>query len=144
MRLVLDTNVYILGFFDLSNGGNSSESLILKDLMLKEKTLLLSKFIEDQILGVALRKKGKDFAGLLKFAIWTSFSIDFVNISKTKEYLEKIPRKDVDIFLTALEGNADFLITNDEDFRKKASMCQSKFKCLTPDEFVKVLENSNV
>lgn len=139
-RLVLDTNIFIIGFIELSAGKETPETRILKDLLYKEKTLLLSPELEEQILRVILRIKNKDFAGLIRHMLWSDYKIEPVNI-KGKEYPRKfkefIPRKDLDIFLTAYIGDANALVTNDIEFLKKAKECFPKFHCFTAEEFVK-------
>ena len=40
-----------------------------------------------------------------------------------------------DIFLTALCGNADYLVSNNREFIRKA-VNKGEFKCLTPEEFI--------
>ena len=40
-----------------------------------------------------------------------------------------------DIFLTALCGNADYLISNNREFIREA-VNKGEFKCLTPEEFI--------
>lgn len=140
MRLVLDTNIFIIGFIELSAGKETSETEILKDLLYKEKTLLLSTELEEQILRVILRIKNKDFAGLMRHMLWSDYKIESVNIKEKnypKNFKELIPRKDLDIFLTAYIGNSDVLITNDKKFLKKAKECLPSFDCFSAEEFMK-------
>ncbi len=139
MRIVLDTNVFIIGFLSLAAGEDCAESRILKDLLEKEKTLILSSALEEQILRVILRVKDKDFAGLVRHILWSDYHIEFVEISGKKfpiKWKTIIPRKDLSIFLTAHFGNADIFVTNDTDFLQKAKSCKPSFLCLRPDEFV--------
>lgn len=139
MKIVLDTNVFVIGFLSLAAGEDCAESRILKDLLEKEKTLLLSIALEEQILRVILRVKDKDFAGLVRHMLWSDYCIEFVDISEKKfpvQWKEIIPRKDLSIFLTAYFGKADIFVTNDIDFLQKAKSCKPTFLCLRPNEFV--------
>ncbi|MEK6921090.1 MAG: hypothetical protein AABX82_04355 [Nanoarchaeota archaeon] len=139
MKIVLDTNVFIVGFLSLATGEDCAESRILKELLEKDKTLILSSELEEQIFRVILRVKDKDFAGLVRHILWSDYYIEFVEISGKKfpvQWKEIIPRKDLSIFLTAHFGNADFLVTNDIDFLQKAKKCKPAFLCLRPQEFV--------
>lgn len=139
MKIVLDTNVFIVGFLSLAAGENCAESRILKDLLEKEKTLLLSSALEEQIFRVILRVRDKDFAGLVRHMLWSDYLIEFVEISGKKfpvQWKTIIPRKDLGIFLTAHFGNANIFVTNDIDFLQKAKSCKPAFLCLKPNEFI--------
>lgn len=137
-RATLDTNIFIDGFADIRKGTDSAEASVLKYLMKKEVVLVFSDKLEEQILRVAKRIVNKDYAGLLRYFIWISFKIDCVLVPKQREIFEKhknIPRKDLLIFLTALFGNADYLVSNNRAFLKKAS--GFRFECLAPEDFLK-------
>lgn len=140
MRIVLDTNVFVVGFVDLAQKNNSPETIILKELLKKEIVLLLSSSLESQITNVILRVKDKNFAGLIRHLLWTDFFIEFIDLdnarTETTFFKDKIPRKDLDIFLTAVIGSADYLVSNDTVFLRKASQCQNNLLCVTPAEFV--------
>ena len=136
-RAVLDTNIAIDGFADLRKGINSAEAGVLKYLMREETVLVFSDVLEEQILEVAKRIVDKDYAGLLRYFIWESFNIDYISVPEHREVIEKyedIPRKDLPIFLTALCGNADYLVSNNREFIRKA-VNKGEFECLTPEEF---------
>ena len=141
-RAVLDTNIFIFGYSDLPEV--EVEKQILQRLSGNPRfTLLLSAELEDQILRVAKRVKDKDWAGLLRFFIWNDFHVEWVPIPPVealqqthRQAMETIPRKDRLIFLTALLGKADYLVSNNRDFVKAAAERQRLFKCVTPEEFL--------
>ena len=54
-----------------------------------------------------------------------------------KAYEDKIPRKDLAIFVAGLIAKADYLVSVDREFLKNA---QNVFKCVTPEEFVEILK----
>ena len=141
MRVVLDTNVFIIGFIDLAENVPSPETIILRDFFQKEKTVVMSAALEEQILRVVLRVKDKDFAGLVRHMLWSDFRIDFVDTAQqpriAKTFAAKIPRTDLDIFLAAFIGAADCLVSNDGEFIASAARCQNRFACMNPAEFVK-------
>jgi predicted nucleic acid-binding protein len=121
-RAVLNTNIFIDDFADIRRGTDSAEASILKHLMKKEVVLIFSDKLEEQILKVAKRLVSKDYAGFLRYFIWISFNVDYVQVTKQQEIIEKhrdIPRKDLLIFLTALFGDADYLVSNNRAFLKK-------------------------
>lgn len=139
MRLVLDTNIFIIGFLGLGEGQETPETKILRDLLQKEKTLLLSNELEEQLLRVFLRLKDKNFAGLIRHMLWSDYLIEFVELEEKRypqKFKEIIPRKDLSIFLTAYFGNADTLITNDYPFLQKAKQCSPQFLCMSAEEFI--------
>ncbi|MEK6886937.1 MAG: putative toxin-antitoxin system toxin component, PIN family [Nanoarchaeota archaeon] len=144
IKVVLDTNVFVVGFIDLAQGIESAEVKILKNLLNKNNTILLSIPIEEQIMRVITRVKDKNFAGLIRHTIWSDFAAEFVDVDKNKRTIEsfknKVPRKDLGIFLTAFIGKADYLISNDREFLDSASKCQNEFKCISPNEFLNFLE----
>ena len=137
-RATLDTNIFIDGFTDIRKGTDSAEASVLKYLMKKEVMLVFSDKLEEQILRVAKRIVNKDYAGLLRYFIWISFNIDYISVQKQSEVIEKykdIPRKDLLIFLTARFGNANYLISNNRAFLKKAG--GHRVECLTPEDFLR-------
>lgn len=137
-RAVLDTNIFVDGFADTRRGINSAEASVLKYLVRKEIVLVFSDVLEEQILRVAKRIVNKDYSGLLRYFIWESFNIDYLSVQKQSEVIEKyedIPGKDLLIFLTALCGNADYLVSNNRKFIREA-VNKGEFKCLTPEGFI--------
>jgi len=137
-RLLLDTNVFILGFLDL----DSSEGRILRALMdHPDVTLILSDELVAQIRRVARRTGGKDWAGHLLSRIWQDYPIEYVFVSvDEKRELEAqadIPREDIGIYLTALRGQAECLISANRELVQQAATRQRLFECLTPEEFLR-------
>jgi predicted nucleic acid-binding protein len=145
VRVVLDTNVFIFGYSE--GEGVEVEKQILQRLSNNPRfVLLLSVELEDQILRVAKRVRDKDWAGLLRYLLWSDFNVEFVFLPPVEslqpmhgEAMETIPRKDRLIFLTALLGNADYLVSNNRAFVRSAAEKQNLFKCVTPEEFLRVV-----
>jgi predicted nucleic acid-binding protein len=48
-----------------------------------------------------------------------------------------IPREDIGIYLTAIYGQADYLISANRELLKQATIKQQSFQCLTAQEFIK-------
>lgn len=140
MKAVLDTNIFIKAFLDLEKDLETPETGIFNNLKDKKFDLILSSELEEQVLKVVKKVKDKDFVGLFRFMLWTDFQIEFTEL-KNKEELKKnykeIPRKDLDIFLTAVEGNADFLVTNDREFKQEAKKIETNFQVLSGKNFYK-------
>jgi predicted nucleic acid-binding protein len=140
-KVVIDTNIFIIGFLDFVSGDKSVDADMIRAMLRREFILILSKELEEQIARVGKRVKGKDWAGYIRNAIWSSARISFVMIPEDAELMERykeVPRKDLLIFLTALRGKVDYLVSNNREFIRKAANT-GNFKCLTPDEFVKTM-----
>lgn len=138
MKLVVNTNVFIVGFLDLAERKESCEVQILRELKNRKHRLILSSNLEEQILRVARRVRSRDWVGLLRHVIWSDLEIKYaeLNWELRRKYEDKVPRKDLGVFVTAIKGEADYLISNDEDFLEKASHAQQTFRCVTPSEFL--------
>jgi predicted nucleic acid-binding protein len=138
-KVVIDTNIFIVGFLDFVGGKKSADADIIRAMLKRDFILVLSKELEEQIVRVGKRVKDKDWAGYIRSAVWSSANISYVMIPEDEVLIERykeVPRKDLLIFLTALFGNADYLISANREFIRKA-VNAGDFKCLNPDEFVK-------
>jgi predicted nucleic acid-binding protein len=136
-RLFLDTNVFILGFLD----PDGPEGRILLALMnYPDVTLILSDELVSQVLRVARRTRGKDWAGYLFGRIWQDYSVEYVLVSiqekRELETLTDIPREDIGIYLTALRGQAECFVSANHELVQQAAIRQRLFECLTPEEFL--------
>lgn len=140
-KVVVDTNIFIIGFLDFVSGNKSVCVDIIRAMLKREFILVLSKELEEQIARVGKRVKDKNWAGYIKSAIWSSAKINYVVIPEDTGLMEQykeVPRKDLLIFLTALLGKADYLVSNNREFIRR-TVNIGDFKCLTPDEFVKMM-----
>lgn len=140
-KVVIDTNIFLIGFLDFVSGKKSVDADIIRAMLKREFILVLSKELEEQIARVGKRVKDKDWAGYIRSAIWSSAKISFVMIPEDVRLMERykeVPRKDLLIFLTALFGNADYLVSNNREFIRK-TVNTREFQCLTPGEFVKMM-----
>lgn len=141
MRIVLDTSVFVPAFLDFAEESETPRAKIFRALQNKEHELVLSDKLESQILRVVNRVKDKDFAGLFRHVLWSDFSIKYVTIEEhqalRKKWRGKVPRKDLDIFITAIAGDANVLISEDESLVKKAKSLSKDLEVTGPQEFVK-------
>ena len=141
VRVLVDTNIFIVGFLGLNQQEESIESRILRQLADQRRfTLLFSNELSDQIRRVARRVGGKDWTGLLLSFIWHTFNIEIVLIPELIEVFErykgKIPSEDILVFVTATLGQADCLISRNHEFIRRAMAEQEAFECLAPAEFL--------
>lgn len=140
-RLLLDTNVFILGYLDLE----SVEGQILHVLTHHQDiTLILSDELTAQIQRVARRTKNKDWAGYLIDRIWRDYAVEYVLVAdedrRELEALAVIPREDIGIYLTALLGRADYFVSANHELVQQAAAKQRLFTCLTPAQFLDLLD----
>jgi len=142
MKVVIDTNVYIIAALDLARGVDSAEVKIIKAVGKKFRVVICKEMLE-QIMRVAKRVGNKDLGSRLIAALWVDASPIFVEVydEVIKAYANKIPRKDLAIFAAGLIARADYLVSVDKEFLKKAENVQNTFDCLTPEEFVEVLKS---
>ena len=141
IRVLVDTNIFIVGFLGLSQQEESVESQILRQLADQRRfTLLFSNELSDQIRRVARRVGGKDWTGLLLNFIWQTFNIEIVLIPELIEVFErykgKIPSEDILVFVTATLGQANCLISRNHEFIRRAVAEQDASECLAPAEFL--------
>jgi len=142
MKVVIDTNVYIIAALDLARGVDSAEVKIIKAVGKKFRVVICKEMLE-QIMRVAKRVGNKDLGSRLIAALWVDASPIFVEVydEVIKAYANKIPRKDLAIFAAGLIARPDYLVSVDKEFLKKAENVQNTFDCLTPEEFVEVLKS---
>lgn len=141
MKVVIDTNVYIVAALDLAKGVDSAEVKIIKAAG-KKFRVVICKEIMEQIMRVAKRVGDKDLGSRLIAALWIDTSPIFVEVydEVVKTYNNKIPRKDLAIFAAGLIAKADYLVSVDREFLRSAKNVQNMFKCVTPEEFVEALK----
>lgn len=137
LRLLLDTNVFITGFLE----PDSDEAMLLTILAERSNIILLySKDLDEQIRRVGKRLQHSNWVGLLLHYIWSNYRIVYIDLSTEQlsetETLTDIPREDVGIYLTAIQGQADYLISANRELLRQAMANQALFRCLTAREFI--------
>ncbi|HDQ74224.1 MAG TPA: hypothetical protein ENN19_19330 [Chloroflexi bacterium] len=62
-----------------------------------------------------------------------------VSVQERRELVAQqgIPREDVGIYLTALYGQAECLVSANHEFVRQAATRQRLFECLTPESFLR-------
>jgi predicted nucleic acid-binding protein len=137
-RVLVDTNIVVIAY----SVATSAESQVLRYLGLHRNAtaLLLSDELQSQILRVAKRIRDKDWAGLLLSYLWNDLQVEYVVLenaeSVAETYQERIPRKDLLVFLTAMIGRADCFISRNRQLLRAALGQDPPFECLTPEEFL--------
>lgn len=137
LRVLLDTNVFIIGFLEL----DSPEGLLLQRLVETSGVILIfSNDLEEQIRRVGKRLKNKDWVGQLLNRIWRDYHLEYVYITPEEmfevEAITDIPREDIGIYLTALRGQADYFVSANHQLLQEAAAKQKKFICLDAERFI--------
>lgn len=136
-RLLLDTNIFIIGLLEPA----SPEAALLTILGTKpEVVLIFSNDLENQVRRVGKRLQNSDWVGLLLHYIWSTYSVEYVYLTAEEmagvEAIADVPREDIGIYLTALRGGADYLISANHELLKEAAAKQNKFRCLDAQAFL--------
>jgi predicted nucleic acid-binding protein len=142
LRILLDTNVYILGAADPA----SAEGRVLRwagfDGSETEVAVVMSDEVLDQIRRVGRRLGGKDWAGELLSRIWRNLKLAYVSVT-TEEITElaeaqpAIPREDLSVYLAARAGAAECFVSYNHELIAALAAVQQEFESLTPDTFVR-------
>lgn len=136
-RVLLDTNIFIIGLLDL----HSPEARLLDRIAkMPDTVLIFSNDLEEQIRRVGKRVQSKDWVGQLLSQIWRDYRLDYVYISPEEmsnaEVISDIPREDIGIYLTALRGRADYFISANHQLLQEAAAKQKKFECFDAESFL--------
>jgi predicted nucleic acid-binding protein len=136
-RVLLDTNVFIIGFLDL----HSPEARLLESISkTSDIVLVFSNDLEEQLRRVGKRVQSKDWVGQLLNRIWRDYRLEYVYISPEEmgdvEVISNIPKEDIGIYLTALRGRADFFISANRQLIQEAAAKQKKFECFDAESFM--------
>lgn len=139
MRIVIDTNIWISA---VVTEGKISEWL--ENVCNSENIIILSKSLLDEI-RTTLQNNNRNWIKKKKRRCFTEEHLEKFEklLSNAKiEIIESKPIKKLDIYIrdendihvieTAINGEADFLITGDEDFEDVKT---TFFKILKPSEF---------
>ena len=129
--------MFILGHLE----PDSPEGRILEGIANQASVaLILSNELIEQIRRVARWVGGKDWTGLLLNRLWQDYSITYVNVTTAEkqavEAATPIPREDIGIYMTALQGKVTCLVSSNHEFVQQTAKVQNLFECLTPVEFV--------
>ncbi len=140
-RLFLDASVYIVG----AAFADSPEAAILDWAGFDatpgaDVVILASDALFQQIARVAQRLRHKDWAGEIIGRIWRNMTVDFVLLSEADiqriERAGSVPREDMTVYLTALNGRADCFVSANHELVRVLADHAGSFECMTPARFV--------
>lgn len=134
---LVDTNVIIEGAINLEHGTDSPESKIWSAFLEDKFRMVLSEPLLLEVVGVARRLMGKDFASKLRSQI--SSRCEVVPNAKLKVHAAKfvgsVPDEDVVHAALGVASGAEYLVSNNKEFLRSLKG-KFKFRCLTPKSFV--------
>ncbi len=135
LRVVLDTNVIVSGLIN----SNGHPGKILKALKNHRFQLITSPSINDEIMSVMNRPRLKEKYGLGQYLFDIAYLLwGLSEVIKNPSPIKKSRDPDDDKFLsTALEGNADYLVSGDHDLLELQH--KVNVSIVTPGEFLKIL-----
>ena len=143
MRVLVDTNVLIIGALDLAINKDSPEKKILELLVERKLKLVYSSKLLEEYCRIALKLKDKQFSSWIRYLIITLDS-NFVSDNEIEQikdnFKDKLPKEDLVHFLACVLGGVDYLISNNREFLKKAQ--NNSFSCMLPSQFLEELKES--
>jgi len=142
IRALIDTNILLIGSVDLEKSVDSPEAMAIKKLLAREIKMVTSLKQLEEIHVVARRVLGKSFAGWLRYLLLTELKPIIIREEAYSpveaQFRGKIPEEDSTHFAVAVAGKAQFLVSENREFLKKASKCRT-VKCVSAQEFLREL-----
>ena len=137
MKVVLDTNVLLASF-----SRNSPHRLVMDEFRNHTYSLCLTTEILLEYEEKLLEKFSFEAASLFMEALPDRSNVEWVNIyyKWNLVYPDLDDNKFVDC---AVASNADYLVTNDRDYRPLKKLAFPKLTILKIEEFIEILRNNN-
>jgi len=145
VRAFIDTNALLIGAVNLALEKEETAEVQVVRRLLKGEVKLVTSLKQLEELTVASRRVlGRDFAGWIRYLILTQINpliIRKPEYSKTeKKYVNRIPDEDLTHFAVAVAGKAQYLVSENHEFLRKAAECKI-IKCVTSTEFIKEIKS---
>lgn len=144
-RIVLDSNVIFSGIYTKTGNPGTILDLVAKG----EVILILSEFIIDEVFNTLSRHQMSE--SIIWFRTFISqASIEIIQIPsepQVEQNLHLVPRdpKDVVIVLTAINAEADYLISGDSDLNshnESTKEIDALINVLTPKDFISLFRKN--
>ena len=134
---LIDTNVIIEGAISLANNVDSSESRIWSAFLQGRLKAAFSDVLLLEVVAVARRLIGKDFASKLRSQILAKSKV--ITKEELVPYIlqfSEVPKEDIMHAALAVSVKAKYIISNNREF-----LCSLKgeFRCVTPKSFVETV-----
>ena len=133
--VLIDTNVIVKGAIDLAGNVESPEARIWLAFLQGRLKAAFSDRLFSEVLTVARRLMGKDFASKLRSQVLGRTEV----ISKEEltpyisRLLREVPKEDLTHAALAAAVDAKYVVSNNREFLRSL---KDKFKCVTPKSFV--------
>lgn len=137
--VLIDTNVIIEGAINLARDVKNPEAMIWSAFLEGKLRAAFSETLLLEILTVARRLMGKDFASKLRSQILSKAEIlPTAEIAPwASQFLGLVPEEDIAHAALAAAVVAEYVISNNKDFLRSLKG-KLGFKCVTPRSFVRL------
>ena len=137
--VLIDTNVIVKGAIDRANNIESPEAKIWFAFLHGRLRAAFSDRLLSEIVTVARRLMGKDFASKLRSQVIQKSEI--VSNAELRphilQFIKKVPTEDIVHAALAAATGADCIISNNREFLRSLET-KFRFKCVTPKSFVEM------
>jgi len=135
--VLIDTNVIVEGAINLASNVDSPEARIWSAFLQGRLKAAFSDVLLFEVVTVARRLMGKDFASRLRSQILGKAEVLskgelFPHISQ----LSEVPKEDIVHAALATAVKAKYIISNNREFLRSL---KGKFRCVTPKSFVETV-----
>jgi len=137
--VLIDTNVVIGGAINLANNVDSPEARIWSAFLRGRLKAAFSDVLLLEVVAVARRLMGKDFASKLRSQILSK--VEVLPKGELAPYIPqlsgKVPKEDIAHAALATAVKAKYIISNNREFLRSL---KGKFRCVTPKSFVEMTD----
>lgn len=135
--VLIDTNVSIEGAINLASNIDSPEARIWSAFLQGRLKAAFSDVLLSEVVAVARRLMGKDFASKLRSQILDRAEVlSKGELSPYISQLSEVPKEDIAHAALATAVKAKYIISNNRKFLRSL---KDKFRCVTPKSFVETV-----
>lgn len=135
--VLIDTNVIIEGAINLTTNVGSPEARIWSAFLRGRLKVAFSDVLLFEVVTVARRLIGKDFASKLRAQILDKTEVlSKGELSPYISQLSEVPKEDIAHAALAAAVKAKYIISNNREFLRSL---EGKFRCVTPKSFVETI-----
>lgn len=136
--VLIDTNVIIEGAIHRANDVDSPEARVWFAFLQGRLKAAFSDVLLSEVVVVARRLMGKDFASGLRSQILSKGKVLSKEelISYVTQLSGKVPKEDISHAALATAVRAEYIISNNREFLRSLD---DKFRCVTPKSFVEMV-----
>lgn len=136
--VLIDTNVIIEGAINLANNIDTPEARIWSAFLRGRLRTAFSDALLSEVVAVARRLVGKDFAsGLRSQILGKAEVLPKEELAPYISQLSEVPEEDIVHAALATAVKAEYIISNNREFLRSL---KGKFRCMAPKSFVKTIK----